>query len=239
MNARKLLPLASTLALASCAQIASSLNEPIQSEYNPLDGPSAPINRSFRQTGPTYRPGQWVETVMPNATFFNRIPRGSATADKVLSLGSPLKIISTKDSYLKVELEGGSVGYIPAIMVAEPSETNDTSPFLPPPPSAPLQRSKPESGMAPPSLDATTAPLQESSDSLIPPPKSFKDPSASSAAAAPGLSRSPTEVVIPTTAPPSFTPSTSPSPSPSSGGGVVPPPSGLSGDAIDQSIEIE
>lgn len=236
MNARKLLPLASTLALASCAQLASTLNEPIESEYNPLDGPSAPVNRSFRQTGPSYRPGQWVETVMPNATFFNKIPRGSATADKVLSLGSPLKIISTKDSFLKVELEGGSVGYIPAIMVAEPSETTDTSPFLPPPPSAPLQRSPSESGMAPPSLDATTAPLQSSGGSLIPPPKSFNSSSPSSTPAAPEVSRSPTEVVIPTTAPPSFTPSTT---TPSAGGGVVPPPSGLGGDAVDQSIGIE
>lgn len=192
------------------------------------------MNRGFRQTGPTYRPGQWVETVMPNATFFNKMPRGSATADKVLSLGSPLKVISTKDSYLKVELEGGSVGYVPAIMVAEPSATNDTSPFLPPPPSSPLQRSS-GSDIAPPSLDAEAAPLQSSGSSLIPPPKNFESSSSNAIPDAPGLSRSPTEVVIPTTAQPTLTPS---APS-SSRGGLVPPPSGLSGDFIDQSIEIE
>ena len=136
-----LLPLTATLSLISCSQI-TSLQEPISSEYNPLDGPNAPSlrNQSFRPTGPTYQPGEWVETAMPNSTFFNKIPRGNASADKVLSQGSPLKVISTKGTYLKVELEGGSVGYIPSIMVAEPRTTTDSTPFLPPPPSSPLQR---------------------------------------------------------------------------------------------------
>ena len=192
MKSSRLLTFAATLSLASCAQIASTLNEPITSDYNPLDGPNTPKlrNRSFQQTGPTYNPGEWVENAMPNATFFNKIPRGSATADKVLSLGSPLKVISTKGSYLKVELEGGSVGFVPAIMVAEPSTLDDTSPFLPPPPTQPLQRTSlsPSSpAISPTELNNNTG------ESLIPPPSGFSEESSST----PTIPEAPTSPTLP------------------------------------------
>lgn len=235
MKSSRLLPLAATLSLASCAQIASTLQEPISSDYNPLDGPSAPSsrNRSFQPTGPSFKPGEWVETAMPNSTFFNKIPRGNATADQVLSKGSPLKVISTKGSYVKVELEGGSVGYVPAIMVAEPSTASDSSPFLPPPPNSPLQRST--SDFAPPSIpDASPAPLNTSGPSLIPPPSDVSS-SALSPVAPPALDRKPTEVIIPTSPP--ATPAIE-SLSPSSNGGSIPAPTG-NPSIIDQTIGIE
>jgi len=208
MKTSQLLLLAASVSFCSCTQIASTLNEPITSDYNPLDGPSVGINKrnSVQPTGPNYRPGQWVETVMPNATFFRKIPRGSATADKVLSLGTPLKVISTKSSYLRVELEGGSVGYVPAIMVDDPATATDTSPFLPPPPSSPLQRQSTENVAPPssPSLNAQSAPLNNGggSGSLIPPPPGFGGTAASPTPSTQAPDRNPGEILIPTTAAP-------------------------------------
>lgn len=227
MKSSRLLPTAAILSLASCAQITSTLQEPITSDYNPLDGPSAPSvrNKSFQPTGPSYKPGQWVETAMPNATFFRKIPAGNATADQVLTRGIPLKVISTKGSYLKVELEGGSVGYVPTIMVAEPSSSTDTSPFLPPPPSAPLQRSNSDT-FAPPSIQ----PLPSSSpgSSVIPPPSNYND--SSSSAFTPNPLGNKSEVVIPTSPSPVVE-----LPSPSSAPSSIPAPVA----PIDQSIGIE
>ena len=225
MKSSLLLPCAAILALSSCAQIATSLQQPLTSDYNPLDGPNAPSTRkNFQPTGPSYKPGEWVETTMPNSPFFYKIPRGNASADQILSKSSPLKVISTKNSYLKVELEGGSVGYVPAIMVAHPtSPSASAAPFLPPPPSEPLQRSN-NDFLAPASLPETPS-GSSSSSSVIPPPSGFSSGGSSS----PDLTlpdRGATEVLIPT-APPTTLPDSS--------GGSIPVPSGQ----IDQTIGIE
>lgn len=231
MKSSRLLPLAATLSLASCAQIASTLQEPITSDYNPLDGPSVASNRnkSFQPTGPTYKSGEWVETAMPNSTFFRKIPRGNASADQVLSKGSPLKVISTKGTFLKVETEGGSVGYVPAIMVAEPSSASDTAPFLPPPPSSPLSRSSTDD-FAPASVPS--APLNSEGSSLIPAPSGLNE-SLPLVVVPTSPDRKPSEVLIPTSPPASITPPAAPI-----GEGVIPPPTGIPG-AIEQSIGIE
>ena len=237
MKSSKLLPLAATVALSSCAQIASTINEPITSDYNPLDGPNVALtrNKSFQPTGPSYQPGQWVETAMPSSTFFYKIPKGNATADQVLSKGAPLKVISTKGSYVKVELEGGSVGFVPTIMVAEPSSSYDDTPFLPTPPSQPLQRSN--DSLAPPSLPSSSVPSAAplpASESVIPPPPGYSGTSTPSAPSLPSApSRGSTEVIIPTT--PSPVPSLAPAPTaPNS---IIPAPIG--GGKIDQTIGIE
>ncbi len=237
MKKSTILPLAATLSLASCAELASNLQQPITSDYNPLDGPNAPRlrNQGFQPTGPTFKPGEWVETAMPNSTFFFKIPRGNATADQVLSKGLPLKVISTKGSYVKVELEGGSVGYVPAIMVAEPSISTDSSPFLPPPPTAPLQRSN--DSFSPPSLpNVAPTPLEGNGSSLIPPPSNYTD-STSSPAVPTAPERNVGEVLIPTSPPPQAVQTPTPSVSPS-GVSTIPAPTGAT-DGAQDSIGIE
>ncbi|MEM9079820.1 MAG: hypothetical protein AAGC74_03915 [Verrucomicrobiota bacterium] len=221
------------LLFPSCTQIASTLNEPISSDYNPLDGPSAPIRRSSVQsapTGPSYKPGQWVEAAMPNTTFFRKIPRGSASADQVLEQGTPLKVVSTRDSFIKVELESGSVGYVPSIMVAENAPTNDPS-FLPPPPESPLQLQN-----SPSVPEATPGTLNPDGPTVIPPPSNFNStttpPSPEITTPTPPNSN---EILIPTT-PPADIPTIAPSPPTS---GSIPAPSTNSGDTIDQTIGIE
>lgn len=236
MKSSTMLPLAASLSLVGCGQMVSNLQQPITSDYNPLDGPSAPSlrNKSFQPTGPTFKPGEWVETAMPNSTFFYKIPKGNATADQVLGKGSPLKVISTKGSYVKVELEGGTVGFVPAIMVAEPSSASDSTPFLPPPPTAPLQRSTPiNDSFAPPSIpDVAPSPLESGGSSLIPPPSNYSG----SGAAPSGPVRKPTEILIPTS--PNPAPEAPLSPVAPSGGGLIPAPTGTT-DTIDQTIGIE
>jgi len=45
-------------------------------------------------------------------------------ADKLLSSGESVKVIGQEKSYVKVELEDGSIGYIPSMMLSEPLSSN-------------------------------------------------------------------------------------------------------------------
>jgi len=106
------------LSFTSCSSISdkvSSLHGPITSaENDPLrslritrpgqeDG-SGGSSRSSAPQGPTYTPGQWVESSMPN-----------------------MKVISTSGSYVKAELESGEVGYVPSIMISEQGGSSSVS----------------------------------------------------------------------------------------------------------------
>lgn len=224
------------VSLTSCNQIAATLSEPITSDYNPLDGPSVKRKSSLQTAGnrPAYNPGQWIETIMPNATFFQKFPKANATADQILSLGTPLKVVSFKDSFVKVELESGYVGYVPQIMVGKNSLVDDNTPFLPGiaspepvPPMAPATDFSP----LPSSPELPPADLNTGGESLIPPPSSFTESAPTVEPVTPAEVR-PNEILIPTSpAPPSPLPT-----APESGSSVVPPPNA---DAIQPSIGIE
>lgn len=110
-----------TLALASCGSF-KNLNRPLSGQFDPLSSPGPTSeNRSamVAPTSPSYKRGQWVVTSMDNATFFRAIPRGGASADRVLSAGTPMKVVSSTGTYVKVELDTGDVGYVPEIMVTD------------------------------------------------------------------------------------------------------------------------
>lgn len=123
------------LALNSCESFKETMNQPIQTvENDPLRSPSikksssSSSNAQMQPSGPTFQPGQYVQASMPNTTFFRKKPRrGSATADKILSAGSSMKVISNSSAYVKVEIETGEVGYVPAIMLSEKSTTRSRS----------------------------------------------------------------------------------------------------------------
>jgi hypothetical protein len=113
-----------TVLLNSCGAL-KNVQQPLSSDgsFDPL---SAPGSQSSQGAGSyaapstsSYIPGQWIETSMPNSTFFRVIPKGNATADKVLQAGVPLKYISSEGSYTRVELDSGAVGFVPEIMVIE------------------------------------------------------------------------------------------------------------------------
>lgn len=152
-----------TLALVSCGSF-KNLNQPLSGsgDFDPLSSPGSSSSGGsavVAPTSPSYKPGQWVETSMPNATFFRVIPKGNARADKVLAVATPLKVVSSKGTYVKVELDSGDIGYVPEIMVIErgsPGEVPVTGP------AAPLT----DYGPVPPPLDTGVGPGGE----IAPPP---------------------------------------------------------------------
>lgn len=126
---------------------------------------------------------------MPNSTFFREIPKGDATADKVLQSGSPLKYISTKGSYVKVELDSGDVGYVPEIMVTDRLAMPDI-PSIPPPLAPVVPPNVDDDGFAP------ITPGDGSNFSLpTPPPPSA--PEVSSVPEAPALPEVPAAPELP------------------------------------------
>ena len=159
MKSPKLLTLGALAVLAASCGSVKNLQKPIPAgSFDPLDGPGSTSRKSSASVAPTkasYKRGQWVETSMPNATFFSKIPKGSARATKVLPKGTPMKVVSSKGTYVKVELDSGAVGYVPEIMVNSrgSSSTKTTS-------------KAPKLGPVPPPLDPElTAP------ELAPPPE--------------------------------------------------------------------
>ena len=174
MKAPSLLTLGGlSLVLASCGTF-KNLNQPLSgsSDFDPLSAPGSSSGQSLlvAPTSPSYHPGQWVETSMDNATFFATIPSGNARADRVLPSGTPMKVVSNKGTYVRVELDSGSVGYVPEIMIAERRSTNEVpiaGPEVPlpdlgsvPPPVEPGVLSG--EGIAPPSeIPGTPPPVPE------------------------------------------------------------------------------
>lgn len=139
------------LAAASCGSL-NRFKQPLSDDggFDPLASPTSSNNNRgsavVAPTSPSYKVGQWVETSMPNATFFRAIPKGNASADKVLSVGTPLKVVSSKSTYVKVELDSGEVGYVPEIMVIERGAGEQTAAEVPPAPA-------PDYGPVPPPVE--------------------------------------------------------------------------------------
>ena len=154
---------ACSVVLVSCG----SWNQPLDGSYDPLSSPGGQRpNATLDVTGPQYQAGQWLETSTPNTAFFPRTPRGDDQPSKVLPVSTPLKVITTDGTYVRVELEDGAIGYVPSIMVAE----KPLGAQMPIVPEAPANIANPSgySGVAPepevPPLsveDATAVPMTD------------------------------------------------------------------------------
>ncbi len=107
--------------LAAC----ESVNSPVStSSFDPLRPPGTTIQPASASFGPGLSPGQFVSASIPNTAFFKDRPKGSEDATKLLALGTEMKIISVDSSYVKVELDSGEVGFVPAVMVTSPDTSN-------------------------------------------------------------------------------------------------------------------
>ena len=105
------------LSLAAC----ETMNSPItHSGYNPLL-PAGGGNSTPPATSATFSAGQFVRASMDNTAFFKTRPKGDADADKLIKRGTSMKVISTSESYLKVELDSGEVGFVPSVMLEDPN----------------------------------------------------------------------------------------------------------------------
>lgn len=108
---------AAIFAMASC----ESMNRPIHAgNFDPLSPPGAGESR-LAMAGPGFKTGGFVTAVMDNTAFFSKRPQGDADADKLLPRSTSMKVISADHSYVKVELDSGEVGWVPTVMVEDPS----------------------------------------------------------------------------------------------------------------------
>jgi hypothetical protein len=104
------------LGLSAC----DTMTQPISSgDFDPLRPPGS--GNANASAGPSFRAGQFVRAAMDNTAFFKNRPKGDMDADKLLTRGTSMKVISNSASYVKVELDSGEVGFVPTVMVEDPS----------------------------------------------------------------------------------------------------------------------
>ena len=121
----KLFPVLSATA-ALCLSACDTLNTPISSgSFDPLAPPGGNFGQNSPAATTTFKAGQFVAAALDNTVFFKSRPDGSADADKMLTNGTRMKVVSSDSSYVKVELDSGEVGYVPAVMVKDPSALPD------------------------------------------------------------------------------------------------------------------
>jgi hypothetical protein len=111
-----LLSAVAALALANCSTstglVGNSSSDPLESPGGNLAALTAPTSQ--------FKGGQFVRAAMDNTAFFKVRPSGSADADKLLPRGTSMKFISESDNYVKVELDSGEIGHVPAVMIEDP-----------------------------------------------------------------------------------------------------------------------
>lgn len=118
----KLLPFLSVPVLGVFLAGCDAINRPLGSggDFDPLNAPGGGTHVNVVDANSnSFRPGQFVKTAMDNAAFFKQRPKGDADADRLLKANTPMKVVSTDGSYLKVELDSGEVGYVPSVMVVD------------------------------------------------------------------------------------------------------------------------
>lgn len=104
------------LGLSAC----EDMDRPITSgEFDPLSTPGQQATPQLNS--PSIAAGQFVRAAMDNTAFFKVRPKGEADADKLLARGTSMKVVSSSDSYVKVELDSGEIGWVPRIMVEDPN----------------------------------------------------------------------------------------------------------------------
>lgn len=101
--------------LVACETFNAPLNS--SGSFDPLRAPGSGMNDSDSSYGPQIIPGQFVTANIPNTAFYKNKPKGSEDADKLLTLGTNMKIVSEDGAYVKVELDSGEVGWVPSVMV--------------------------------------------------------------------------------------------------------------------------
>jgi len=97
-----------------------SMNRPLgDGSYNPLDPPGTTASE-LDPYGAVFAPGSFLQTISPSTAFFDRFPGIEDQPSKILPDYTDVKVISTKGSYIKVEvIQTGDIGYVPSVMLGE------------------------------------------------------------------------------------------------------------------------
>ncbi len=106
------------LGLVAC----DTMNQPISSggSFDPLRPPGSDTRLNIASTS-AFTSGQIVAAAMNNTAFFKNRPKGEAEADKLLPRGTSMKVVSSIESYVRVELDGtGEVGWVLAVQLEGP-----------------------------------------------------------------------------------------------------------------------
>lgn len=118
----KCIPVLSTIAVLSLVAC-DTMTTPISGgDFDPLRPPGGNVG-STAAASPTFKAGQFVRASLDNTAFFKVRPKGDADADKLLTRGTSMKVISYSGSYVKVELDSGEIGFVPPVMLEDPSAT--------------------------------------------------------------------------------------------------------------------
>ncbi len=107
------------LSLASCG----TFSDPHSSSgtFDSLRAPGSRLNDTDTRYSREIYPGQFISTNIPNTAFFKNKPKDGEDADKLLNVGTNMKIVSDDGSYVRVELDNGEVGWVPSVMVSSSS----------------------------------------------------------------------------------------------------------------------
>ena len=166
------------LAMVAC----ETMNVPISStsSFDPLRPPgSGSQNTPDVSSGPSITPGQFVSASIPNTPFYKNKPKNNQDADKLLKIGTAMKVVSVDSSYVKVELDSGETGFVPSVMLT--TATAEAAPeLLPGDDMFPSYPPLPEGGdMEPlPIFDPNGLPPGDAIPTIIDPDAPIPDPSA-------------------------------------------------------------
>jgi hypothetical protein len=123
----KCIPAISAIAAMSLVACDTMTGPITRGGYDPLlPAGSSGGSASSQNAGTTFSAGQFVRASMDNTAFFKSRPTGEADADKLLKRGASMKVISISNSYVKVELDSGEIGYVPSVMLEDPNAAPQT-----------------------------------------------------------------------------------------------------------------
>ncbi|GAA5484531.1 hypothetical protein [Haloferula sargassicola] len=117
---------AACLIVASCGS-GGPMSMSSSSSFDPLNAAGS-VSQSTSMSSSTYKPGEFVHALMNNTALFKTRPTGNASADRLLSRGTQMKVISDDGSYAKVELDDGDIGFVPSIQVGNDSQAMSAEP---------------------------------------------------------------------------------------------------------------
>ena len=118
------------VALVSLVSCDTTMNPISSSSFDPLRQPGS-SQLAKTESAPGFTPGQFVQAAIDNTAFFKKSPSGDTDADKTLKRATSMKVISISGSYVKVELDSGEVGFVPAVMLEDPKAVIQPYPASP------------------------------------------------------------------------------------------------------------
>ena len=116
------------LALPAC----ETINTPVtSSSFDPLTPPGSSIRNTVEAREAKLVPGQFVTATIPNTAFYKDKPGANQNADKLLDRGTAMKVVSVDSNVIKVELDSGEVGYVPAVMINNQQDSAPIADVMP------------------------------------------------------------------------------------------------------------